>query len=215
MCLLTTSTMKIERIAEPKGYSKKYTIFFAGGTRMQVEQSVIGDMSLHSGLDLSQEDMERLTELAGQASAKARAVGMLSRSSLSKKQLEKRLKERGESKEHTTQTVEWLEGLNLLDDSQVARQVVQSGLAKGYGKARLKQMLYEKGVEKSFWEEALADLPCQDDAISVFVEKRLARTDCTEKDVKRTVDALLRRGHNWSDIKRAIARYSQQLEDEL
>jgi len=35
-----------------------------------------------------------------------------------------------------------------------------------------------------------------------------------ERELKRAADALLRRGHSWSDVSRALGRYKEHLEDD-
>ena len=84
-----------------------------------------------------------------------------------------------------------------------AEQVVARCISKGYGRARAKQALYEKRIPKEYWEEALKDYPEQTDKIMDFVESRLGDSP-SDKDVKRAVDALLRRGHSYGAIRHAM-----------
>ena len=84
--------------------------------------------------------------------------------------------------------------------------------AKGYGKSRIKNILFEKGIPQELWEEALAELPEMDDAIDRFLLRRWQGKDPDEKEVKRTVDALIRRGHSWKDIQSGLRRYRVGLE---
>ena len=93
--------------------------------------------------------------------------------------------------------------MSLLDDRKTAEQVVSRCISKGYGRARAKQALYEKRIPKEYWEEALADYPDQTDKIMDFLESRLGDSPC-DKDVKRAVDALLRRGHSYGAIRHAM-----------
>ena len=59
------------------------------------------------------------------------------------------------------------------------------------------------GIPKSIWDEALADYPDQIDWIQAFLRSRLD-ADSDEKQVKRAVDSLLRRGHHYSRIREAL-----------
>ena len=136
-------------------------------------------------------------------SAKMRAVRIVSASSVSKGDLQRRLMQKGESREDAKQAVQWLSDMDLLDDSKTAWQVVQSCIAKGYGLARAKQALYENRIPKEYWEEALGDYPDQMDKILSFLQSRLADSR-EEKDIRRAVDALIRRGHSYQLIRRAL-----------
>ncbi len=174
---------------------------------------MVASMVLYSGKELSQGQYEELLEQNSAASAKSRAVRMLSASNLSEKELRRRMLQKGESPEHTQDAVDWLSDLNLIDDSQVGKQAVRVALSKGYGKARIKQILYEKGIEKSLWDELLEDLPDMDEAVDAFLKKRLRGSCPDQKEIKRTVDALVRRGHNWSDIQAGLRRYTDGLDE--
>ena len=100
----------------------------------------------------------------------------------------------------------------MLDDRQTAAQIVRSGAARGYGAARIRQMLYEKRVPKELWDEALEQLPPQDDAIDLFLQRRFRGKTPDRAEIKRATDALLRRGHSWEDIRRALSRYASEEE---
>ena len=71
--------------------------------------------------------------------------------------------------------------------------------------ARAKQALYEKRIPKDLWEEALADYPDMTDAITAYLQSHLQDLR-DQKQQKKAVDALLRRGHSYSQISRALRR---------
>jgi SOS response regulatory protein OraA/RecX len=96
-----------------------------------------------------------------------------------------------------------MSGMSLLDDRKTAEQVVARCIAKGYGLARAKQALYEKRIPKEFWVDALADYPDQLENIMEFLESRLG-DEPNARDLKRAIDALLRRGHSYGTIRRAM-----------
>lgn len=206
--------MKIEAIEQTRSPQGKLRLRFENGKSLLVYPSVIADLGLYTGLDVPETAMESLMEHNGAISAKERATRMLSYGVLSGKELERRLRQKGESEEHAQQAVEWLQELRLLDDRQAAAQIVRSGLAKGYGPARIRQMLYEKRIPKELWQEAMADLPESDEAIDSFLNKRFRGMTPDRQECKRATDALLRRGHSWSDIRRALERYAPEEEFE-
>lgn len=199
--------MKIEAIEQSKR-AQKLRLRFDDGSTMLVPASLLTELRLGVGLELSPAALESLRDSCALASAKERAVRIASAAAVSQKELEHRLVRKGESEEHAQEAVQWLSDLRLLDDAAVAEQIVRSGAAKGYGAARIRQMLYEKRVPRELWDEALAALPPQDDAIDTYLRRRFRGTtpDCAE--CKRATDALLRRGHSWSDIRRALERYA-------
>ena len=145
-------------------------------------------------------------------SAKMRAVRIVSAASVSKRDLEQRLVRKGEDPEQAKAAVQWMSDLNLVDDRATAEQVVHSCISKGYGIARAKQALYEKRIPKEYWEDVLEDYPDQTEKIQAFLRSRLD-ADSDEKQVKRAIDALIRRGHSYGTIKKALEELSLDCED--
>jgi regulatory protein len=171
----------------------------------------VEDFGIYTGKELTDAEFSKLRTAAEEMSAKMRAVRIISASGVSKGDLERRLIQKGESKENAKQAVEWLSERNLLDDRATAQQVVQSCIAKGFGPARAKQALYEKRIPKEYWDEALADYPDQTDEILAFFQTKLGN-NWEQKDLKRTVDALLRRGHSYGDIRKALNLLSENVD---
>ena len=176
---------------------------FEDGTSMRLYRQTVEDFGLYAGKELTNEEMKTLRKSAGEMSAKMRAVRIVSASSVSKRDLEQRLIHKGEDPKQAKQAVEWMSDLNLLDDARTAEQIVYRCIHKGYGLSRAKQALYEKRIPKEFWADALADYPDQTDKILEFLRTRL-KTGKDEREVRRATDALLRRGHSYQEIRRAM-----------
>ena len=182
---------------------------FDDGSSMRLYRQTVEDFGLYSGKELADEEMKKLRVAAGEMSAKMRAVRIVSASNVSKRDLEQRLIHKGEDPKQAKQAVEWMSDLNLLDDAKTAEQVVHSCIRKGYGMARAKQALYEKRIPKEFWEDALADYPDQTDKITEFLRSRL-KDGYEERDLRRATDALLRRGHTYHEIRKALQMLSME-----
>lgn len=180
---------------------------FDDGSTMRLYRQTVMDFGLYPGLELSDGDMDRLRRAAGAESAKMRAVRILAATSVSKGDMEQRLIRKGEDPVQAKEAVQWLSELELLDDRKTAEQVVSRCAGKGYGLARAKQALYEKRIPKQYWEEALADYPDQSEHIVAFLQSRLSG-GYDQKDLRKAIDALLRRGHSYSQIRRGLEKLS-------
>ncbi len=185
---------------------------FEDGTSLRLYRQTVEDFCLYTGKELTDEELGRLHASAGQMSAKMRAVRIVSASSVSKNDLEQRLIRKGEDPEQAKEAVAWMAEMDLLDDRKTAWQVVQSCIRKGYGIGRAKQALYEKRIPKEYWQEALENYPDQTEAIVAFLRSRLGE-NYDKKDLQRAMDALIRRGHTYSEIRRGLQQLS--LEDEF
>ena len=179
---------------------------------MRLYRQTVEDFGLYPGRELEETELSALRDAAGQMSAKMRAVRIVAASNVSKSDLRQRLIRKGEDPSQAAEAVAWMEELSLVDDRETAAQIVRSCAHKGYGPARAKQALYEKRIPKEYWEEALSDYPDQTERIMDFLRSRLDGED--EKAQKRAIDALLRRGHSYGDIRQALRRLELELPEE-
>lgn len=205
--------MKLEKI-EPLDSPNYLRLIFNDGKRLKAPAFKVVELGLNIGADVSPEDFLALENAQSLASCKERAVRILTASGLSKKELQKRLVQKGESEEDAEEAISWLEDLHLIDDLETAKQLVRSAALRGYGRARAKNILYEKGIPKEFWEEALEELPEMDGAIDTFLRRKLEGKPLDDKLIKKTVDALLRRGHSYHDIQEGLRRFEAALPED-
>lgn len=208
----TILTMKVESLKTAPDRAGRYWVTFDDGSKMGLYRQTVEDFALYSGKELDEQEAEALRTAAGQMSAKMRAVRIVSAASVSRRDLEARLVRKGEDPQQAKEAVAWMEDLHLVDDRATAEQVVSSCISKGYGLMRAKQALYEKRIPKEYWDEALADYPDQTEKITAFLKSRLD-ADSDEKQVRRAMDALIRRGHSYGAIRRALDALSFDTED--
>ena len=195
--------MRIDKVATGPDRAGRYTVWFEDGTTMRLYRQTVEDFGIYAGKELTVEELENLRVSAGQMSAKMRAVRIISASNVSKKDLQQRLVMKGEDPEQAKEAVQWLSQMDLLDDRKTAEQLVSSCIRKGYGLARAKQALYEKRIPKQYWEEALEGYPDMKEQILDFLRARLG-TQRDEKTLRKTVDALIRRGHSYGTVRKCL-----------
>ena len=202
--------MKLEKL-EPLDSPNYLRLIFEDGKRLKAPAFKVVELGLTPGAEVTPEVFLALENAQSLASCKERAVRILTASGLSKKELQKRLVQKGESEEDAEAAVAWLEELHLIDDLETAKHLVRSACLRGYGAARAKSILYEKGSQKELWDEALEELPEMDGAIDTFLRRKLDGRTLDAKQIKKTVDALLRRGHSYHDIQAGLRRYEASL----
>ena len=199
--------MRIDQLKTTPDRAGRYWVTFEDGSKLALYRQTVEDFGLYTGMVLSEGEQEKLITAGGAMSAKMRAVRIVSASSVSRRDLEERLVRKGEDPRQAKEAVQWMEELHLVDDRNTAEQIVHSCISKGYGIARAKQALYEKRIPKEFWEEALAEYPDRLDRIETFLRSRLdAESD--EKQKKKAIDALIRRGHSYGVIRQALNNLS-------
>lgn len=203
--------MRLDRL-EPMPQSGRVKLVFANGSMLKTQPYLVADFGLYAGMELDEEQFASLCAAVKKASARERAVRIVAASGVSEKELKRRLVQKGEDENDALDAVDWLKELHLIDDAKTAEQIVASAAAKGYGRARIRNLLYEKGIPREYWDEALSSVPPMDDTIDRFLRQRLKGCEPDEKTLKKAVDALLRRGHSWGNIQSALRRYQTGLE---
>ena len=204
--------MRIESFKTEPDRAGRYWLTLEDGTKLALYRQTVEDFGIYSGRELTEDELQSLQEAAGAMSAKMRAVRIVAASNVSKKDLKQRLIQKGENPADAADAVAWMEEMHLVDDAETARQIVSRCAAHGYGIQRAKQALYEKKIPKEYWEDALSDYPDQTQSIMSFLRSRLAdRSD--QREIKRATDALLRRGHSYGDVRRALSRLNLDAED--
>ena len=133
---------------------------------------------------------------------------------MSRRDLERKLKEKGASEADARYAAEWLEAIGAIDDAGYAALLVRHYSQMGYGPARLREKLREKGVPRELWDDALDQAPDNGAQIDRFLADKLRGRLPEEKEKKRLTDALLRRGYAWGDVKAAWNRMGEETWEE-
>lgn len=206
--------MRIDLFKTSPDRAGRYFVQFDNGETLRLYRQTVEDFGIYTGMELTQEEFDRLHAAASEMSAKMRAVRIISATSISKKDLESRLIQKGEQPAQAKEAIGWLEELHLLDDARTAEQIVHSCISKGYGLSRAKQALYEKRIPRELWEDALSDYPDQKERIVSFLKARLPDPS-DAKATKKAIDALLRRGHSYGEIRAALSELQIDSDDFL
>ncbi len=182
---------------------------------MKATEKEVLEFSLYPGRVLSGEEEMRLMCAAGLSRSRARAAEMIGARALSRKELCRRLVEKGESEENAAAAADWLEEIGALDDLGYAKSVARHYSALGYGPAKLRDEFYRRGVPRELWEEAMtAETGDSAEAIDRYIAAKLRGKVLDEKLRRRICDGLRRRGFAWEDIKSALRRMDAEYREE-
>ncbi len=160
--------------------------------------------------NLKEIDEDELTELLDAVSfrrAYNKSLDFLSRRPYGTKELIKKLCEKGHEKASAEKACERLTELGLLNDEEFA-SILANELyeRKGYSPKRIKQELVFKGIDREIAQNTIESLDNNAKSrIIVLVKKKYMNKLSDEKGRKRTVDALMRLGYSYSDIKNALS----------
>lgn len=188
---------------------ERFTLIFDDGTELKTTLGIITERFIHSGMDFDEDAYSELVSACTLALSKARALRIINARPMSREELRKRLVEKGETPENAEECAEWLCQMGLINDAEYAGSVVRHYAAKGYGASRIKQELRRHGLSRELWDEAMSQMPEQDEYLARFLRSRL--TDPGDRaQVKKVSDALFRRGYSWDQIKHALNEFDTQ-----
>ena len=202
--------MRIERIEASKHKRGRVLVFLEDGACLKITEQELLDFGLRAGDDLNEATVAKLKEAAGVSNVKATAADIIGKRAMSRAALEKKLKEKGASEADARYAAEWLEAIGAINDADYAALLVRHYGEMGYGPARVREKLYEKGVPRELWDDALDQLPEGGDQIDRFLQGKLRGRTPDEKEKKRLTDALLRRGYSWGDVRAAWNRLGSE-----
>ena len=201
--------MRIAKVEKSKHKQGRVLVYPEEGELLRITEAELLPFGIYPGAELSDEQVDALREAARRSETKLRAARMASSRMLSKKELTDRLRRKGADPDEAAEAAERMEELGAVNDSAYAGVVVRHYAAMGYGRGRVEQELYRRGIPKELWEEALGELPDSADAIDAFLRGKLKGRKPDRAELKRLSDALLRRGYSWNEIRPALNRLGE------
>ena len=196
--------MKITYFSEYKGDTWEARL--DGGGRFYINRSAVEEFSLREGLELSAAALEQIKGADVLRKAKKRGLYLLGERSMCRGELLSKLTKTygGEVAE---EAVEYIVGLGYIDDEEYAPRLAEYLVfRKRWGVRRAKQEMLRRGLDRELVENTLAEFSEEelDEELITLIEKKYSAKISGYDDRRRTVAALMRRGYDYSAIKRCI-----------
>ena len=137
--------MRVERIERSKHKQERVLVYLEGGNLLRITESELLRFGLYVGLDIS----------PARSETRVRAANMISARPLSKRELTRRLVQKGSEADDAGAAAEYLENIGALDDAAYAAMLVRHYSAQGCGPARIRDELHRRGVPRGLGDEAL------------------------------------------------------------
>lgn len=199
------------KLTYKKGKGDKIHISIDGEYALTVDEMYFASLYLKDGQEISQEEYTALSETVNIRRAYNCAVSLLSRRDHSEKELLRKLKEKGYS-EGAEAAVERLKQGGYVDDEHFCRLFASELVRlKGYGKRRIEQELYLKGVDREIIGSVLDEISFDSDKLSDIIKRRYLSKMTDEKGRQKAFNALLRLGYTYGEIRDAL----KNLDDEI
>ena len=205
--------MKIVRIEKSKHVQERVLVYLEEGDPLRITRNELLQFGLYRGMDLPPEVVVQLQNAGKRSQGRAAAARLASGRMMSRKELTERLDRKGIAPDTAAEAVDWLESLGAVDDAAYAGAVARHYAAGGYGPGRVRQELQKRGIPRELWDSALAQLPDSAAAIDKFLQSKLKGRTPDRTTLKKLSDALLRRGFSWNDIRPALNRLGEEIDE--
>lgn len=218
--------MTIVKLEPSKHVSDRWLCWLEDGSCIRVTEGEVVSFALYTGMTVSDDLYDRLTEAAAKSTVRAKALDYISARPMSRRELTEKLtarRPRGKdgkerpplaTRSQAEEAADWLEELGYLNDGEYAKTIARHYSAKGYGDRKLKDEFFRRGIPRPYWEEALLEAQPPEDGVDAFLQRRFRGQVPDQKELKRASDALARRGYSWSEIREGLNRYGAGIEDE-
>ena len=205
--------MRITRIENSKHVQERVLVYLEEGDPLRITGHELLQFGLYPGMDLSPQLVVQLQAAGQRSESRVKAAQLASGRMMSRKELTDKLSRKGIDPDTAEETAGWLESLGAVDDAAYAGVIARHYAASGYGPGRVRQELQKRGVSRELWDDALSQLPDSADAIDRFLQKKLSGRTPDRAMLKKLSDALLRRGFSWSDIRPALNRLGEEIDE--
>ena len=203
--------MKIEKLERSKHKQERVLVYLEGGDLLRITEGELLRFGLYVGLDIDAETVVELQQSGARSETRVRAANMISARPLSRRELAKKLREKGAVEADAESACDWLEEIGALNDGDYAGMLVRHYSSVGYGEAKLREELHRRGVPRAYWDEAMACAPEPREVIARVIAQKTKGRALDEKGRKRLSDMLLRRGFAWRDVRAALAELGENM----
>lgn len=184
------------------------------------QESAWLDSGLFTGDEVSEEQLNELIRASDLASAKKKALNMLSAQSYTERQLTDRLS-RTHDRDSSESAVERMKELGLVNDSDYAlRYAEELYTVRSYAPRRIRFELSKRGLSRDDIDnamESLGDIDEVSNAIALL--ERKYKCLYTDTDIRRAASLLERYGYGYDAVRTAVHAIrrlgSEEFSDEL
>lgn len=194
---------------------KGYHLFVEGEYALTLSAEVLAQSGLRAGQEITPQRLDEMQKANDRRRARERALYLLESRSHSKKELFDKLC-RSVSEEIARETADRMVQLGLVDDEGYARRwAAMLWREKRYGPRRIRQGLMQKGFDRELIDQVLEEMDGAFEGeeaagqLEDLIRRKYARylTDGDPKGKNKTINALLRLGYDYDQIRGVLRNF--------
>ena len=202
------------KLTYKKGKQDKIHISVDGEYSFTVDETYFLSMGIYNGKEVDSSEVNEIIETVNIRRAYNYAVSLLSRRDHSERELMTKLTQKGYT-QGAEEAIAKLRDGGYVSDERFARLYVRElQTFKKYGKRRIEQELYRKGIDREIIREVLDETDFDEDELVTLINKKYGRYLADEKGVAKTINGLLRMGYSYGEIRDALKTINENIESD-
>lgn len=199
----------ITEISVQKKNKNRCNIYIDNIFAFGVSNELIYKENLKVGMIIDEEKLKKIAYEENLINCKETALKIIERSYKTKKEMEKRLLEKGYNLEEINETLKFLERYNFINDESYTKAFIKNK-TKTQGKQKIKYALKNKGVSEEIIEEELSnlDMEREKENANILALKKynilIKRENDKYKIKEKIIRFLISRGYNYEVAKDAV-----------
>ncbi|MFQ9883386.1 MAG: recombination regulator RecX [Clostridium sp.] len=199
----------ITEISVQKKNKNRCNIYIDNIFAFGVSNELIYKENLKVGMIIDEEKLKKIAYEENLINCKETALKIIERSYKTKKEMEKRLLEKGYNLEEINETLKFLERYNFINDESYTKAFIKNK-TKTQGKQKIKYALKNKGVSEEIIEEELSnlDMKKEKEKANILALKKynilIKRENDKYKINEKIIRFLISRGYNYEVAKDAV-----------
>ena len=205
---------KITKIEYQKNNKNRVNIYLDDSFAFGIDINIMVKYSLSKNMELKEDFIEEILMAEEEINVYNYALSVLSRTFKSEKQLRDKLNEKGYDGQFVDNTIIKLKEKKYLDDERYSEILINNKInISKYGKRRVREALYHKGINREIIDEKLSCISEDDElerALSLGSKKlRTIKKDDERRSVKLS-NYLVNKGFEFSTVKKAVVTLLKQ-----
>lgn len=207
----------ITKIESQKRNNDRVNIYVDEKFFIAIYKELVFSFNLKKGQEIDTNNLKAILEDEMYMKAKNKALNILSKSSQSEKQIRQKLS--NDFEEHIIdRVIEFLEKYKFIDDENLATRIVNTNInLNKYGKNKIKQNLYNKGIDKSIIEQTIDEIDSDKEFENALYlgKKRFDRlkNEDSKKAYQKIGNHLAYKGFNYDIIKKVLNRLFKDIDE--
>ena len=198
----------ITKIEAQKRKEDRVNIYVDEKFFMAIYKELVFTFNLKKGDNIDEEYLKKILKDEMFLKGKNKALNILSKASQSEKKIREKLNEDFEE-DTVDDVIDFLKKYNFINDGELASKIVNTNVnLNKYGKNKIKQNLYNKGIEKSAIDEAISEIDynAEFENALYLAQKRYDRVknEDPKKAYAKVANHLAYKGFNYDIIKSVL-----------